>query len=108
MNISEATRYCFVIFSNFYSDIKISQKYEKLNCELFTISCCRDGMTSGEVHNTSDITYYVYLDCPKKQLDCLHSIACWIFRNGLHLETFVLNRSVIKIKDQVSIVFFFI
>ena len=66
MNISEATRYCFVIFSNFYSDIKISQKYEKLNCELFTISCCRDGMTSGEVHNTSDITYYVYLDCPKK------------------------------------------
>ena len=39
-----------------------------------------------------------YVDCPKKN---------WLlaFRNGLYLETFLLKRLFIKIKDQVSIIF---
>ena len=54
---------------------------------MFIISCCLEVMRSTHIiHHT----IYVYLDCPKK--NCLHSIACYIFCNGLHLETIELNK----------------
>ena len=49
-----------VIFSNFYYEIKISQKYQKLNCELFIISCCLHVMRSTHesyiTHTTSRLS----------------------------------------------------